>query len=121
MEDLTKDLNDKIQSLSVSSAYSAVKVLILYWSDGQDDFRDEGQNLGRVFATSFNYDVEEVPIPSINSYLNLHNIIIKRLLDVIKAAKEKCGLPLLVIHYGGHGDQNDDRQKGEEKRSVFAA
>jgi hypothetical protein len=121
MEDLTKDLNERIQSLSVFSAYSAVKVLILYWCDGQDDFRNEGQKLGKLFATSFNYDVEEFSIPSTNSYLSLHNVVIKRLLDVIKSSKEKRGLPLLIIHYGGHGEQNDDRRKGEERRSVFAA
>ena len=121
MEELAQSLNHQIQSRSVSSIYSAVKVIVLYWADGSKDFREEGQLLGEFFAKSFNYDVDEFPIPSTTSYLNLHNFVTKSLLNVIKAAKEKRGLALLIIHYGGHGDQNDDRRRGEEERSVWAA
>ena len=121
MDPITKELNRRVQSLSNLSAYTAVKVLILYWEHGNEGFRKEGQSLGTLFSKRFQYNVEEFSIPSEESYLNLHNFVITSLLNVAKVAKESRGLPLLILHYGGHGDQNDDKLKGEEKRSVWAA
>lgn len=121
MEELVQSLNRQIQLQSISSAYRAVKVIILYWREGVTGFREEGQALRELFETSFGYDVEEFPIPSDESYLSLHNFVTKSLLNVIKTAKEKSGLPLLIIHYGGHGDQNNNQAKGDKKRSVWAA
>ena len=122
MEGLVQSLNRQIQLQSVSSAYQAVKVIILYWEQNDNTgYREEGQALGELFERSFGYDVEGFPIPSATSYLSLHNFVTKSLLNVIKTAKEKGGLPLLIIHYGGHGDRNDDGRQGDERRSVWAA
>jgi hypothetical protein len=106
-DDLAEQLNQKLQSAARSRAYSYVKVLLLYWQDGLEDFRKEGQ--------------EEFAIPTSQSYLHLHNFVTQSMLQVAKSAEEKKGAPLLIIHYGGHGDQHDDKVKGEEKRAVWAA
>jgi hypothetical protein len=120
-DDLAKQLNQKLQSSARSRAYSYAKVLTLYWQDGHEDFRKEGQELGQMFKELFQYAVEEFAIPTSQSYLQLHNFVTQSMLHVIKSAEEKRGAPLLIIHYSGHGDQNDDKIKGEEKRSVWAA
>ncbi len=120
-DDLAKQLNQKLQSSARSRAYSYAKVLILYWQDGHEDFRKEGQELGQMLKELFQYAVEEFAIPTSQSYLQLHNFVTQSMLHVTKSAEEKRGAPLLIIHYGGHGDQNDDKIKGEEKRSVWAA
>ena len=120
-EDFAKQVNQKLRSSACTRAYSYAKVLILYWQDGHEDFRKEGQELGQMFRDSFQYAVEEFAIPTSQSYLQLHNFVTQSMLHVTKSAEEKGGAPLLIIHYGGHGDQDDDVSKGEEKRSVWAA
>jgi hypothetical protein len=122
-EDWGKLINQQLDLSARSSVYVCVKVLILYWDFGDEGFKTEGRALGRVFADkeTFNFAVEEFSIPRSNSYLQLHNFITKSLLSLSSYADEKRGASLLIIHYGGHGDRNDDKHKGEEKRSVWAA
>jgi hypothetical protein len=74
-----------------------------------------------MFKELFQYAIEEFAIPTSQSYLQLHNFVTQSMSHVTKFAEEKRGAPLLIIHYGGHGDQDDDKTKGEEKRSVWAA
>ncbi|KAI0471819.1 hypothetical protein GGR56DRAFT_93512 [Xylariaceae sp. FL0804] len=66
-----------------------------------------------MFERSFRYRVTEFPIPARNSYIAL--------LALITTTLAVQGPALLVIHYGGHGDRDDDRHEGQERRSVWAA
>ena len=74
-----------------------------------------------MFQDVFNYDVEIFAIPSVSSQLRLDNFISQVLLKIEDEARKTSLLSLLIIYYGGHGDRNDDRHKGEERRSVWAA
>jgi hypothetical protein len=126
-EDLNEEwdshINRQLKLSSRSRAYACVKVLILYWEESDDGFKSEGRALGELFQNRelFNFAVEEFAIPTSNSYLQLHNFVTKALLDLSSWADEKRGASLLIIHYGGHSDRNDDRHAGEEKKSVWAA
>lgn len=121
MANLVEELNAKISASSRDSRYRSVRVLILYWLEGVTGFRQEGHELGRTFQQSFQYDVQEFAIPSLQSYLHLHNCVNQTVLTLCKESEAHRGYSLLIIHYGGHGDQNDDSSIGEEKRSVWAA
>jgi hypothetical protein len=118
-ESLKEHLNEQLKISIRSRAYVHVKVLILYWQDREAGFRLEGQQLGRTFKQLFGYAVGYYAIPSTQSYLQLLNFITQSILSVTKCAKEKAGASLLIIYYGGHGDEN--RASGEGKRSVWAA
>ncbi|KAI1360146.1 hypothetical protein F5Y08DRAFT_55348 [Xylaria arbuscula] len=43
------------------------------------------------------------------------------LLEIGIAAEKAKAASLLIIHYGGHGDRDDNIHQGQEKRSVWAA
>ncbi|TVY84252.1 hypothetical protein LSUE1_G001353 [Lachnellula suecica] len=121
--DWESHINKQLELSTRSRAYACVKVLILYWVGGDPGFEVEGRELGQLFADkeTFNFAVEEFAIPRSNSCLELKQSIIRSILDLSSYADEKRGASLLIIHYGGHGDQNDDKHKGEEQRSVWAA
>jgi hypothetical protein len=121
--DWESHINQQLELSTRSRVYACVKVLILYWDGGDPGFEAEGRELGQLFADkeTFNFAVEEFAIPRSNSYLKLHNFIIQSLLHLSSYADEKRGASLLIIRYGGHGDRNDDKHDGEEKRSVWAA
>ena len=114
-------LNHRLQSSTRISGYVCVQALIVYWQDGQVGFRTEGQLMGDFFRDDLKYLVDEFAIPSSQSYLELHRYITQSALSLVKKARELNGSSLLIIHYGGHGDRNDDRRKGEEKLAVWAA
>jgi hypothetical protein len=118
---LIEHLNQQLESSIRSRDYTAVKVLILYWQDGIDGFREEGQLLGRLFEEKFQYCVDEFAIPTKRSYRQLQQFVSKSLLALEEQADATQGASLLIIHYGGHGDENNDTRQGEEKRSVWAA
>ena len=120
-EQLRDTLNKELDLRSRSQAYTFVQVLILYWNDGDSDFRAEGLELGKLFEESFKYSVQFFPIPTNQSYLALHQFVTQWALFASQREQEDRGRALLIIHYGGHADRNDDRHSGEEKRSVWAA
>ncbi|RAH47764.1 uncharacterized protein BO95DRAFT_512912 [Aspergillus brunneoviolaceus CBS 621.78] len=115
------DLNRRLKDSAQRQGYAAVKALIIYWEESDPGFEEEGRALAQLFQSSFEYDVDIFPIPSSHSYLRLHNFITQSLLAVTSDAESRKGAPLLIIHYGGHGDRNDDRHGGEERQSVWAA
>jgi hypothetical protein len=122
-EDWEKHINSQIELSSRSRSYVCVKVLIVYWEQGDSGFKREGRELGAMFADKekFGFAVDEFAIPSSESHLHLLNFIASSLLEVSTYAKEQRGTSLVIIHYGGHGDRNDDRHSGEQRRSVWAA
>jgi hypothetical protein len=114
-------LNKQLTAFTRTRYYACVKVLTIYWKDGHDGFKEEARELGEMFRDEFQYSVEEFSIPSSRSLLHLSNFITQSLLYVTSIAEAKEASSLLIIHYGGHGDMNDDRDKGEERRSVWTA
>ena len=94
--------------------YKRVSVLMIYWEESDHDgFEEEARSLGKVFSDELHFEVDYYAIPSKQSHIKL-DMRINSLLD-------ECGHRghLIIIHYGGHGDPNDD--DGEEKLAVWAA
>lgn len=96
--------------------YREVKVLALYWEVGATGFKDEAYRICSMFSEVFGYHNYKIfAIPSVDSYTHVAG----RCLSCL--ARTQDGPSLLIIHYGGHGDPNDDRHSGQERRSVWAA
>ncbi|KAK4205083.1 hypothetical protein QBC40DRAFT_65783 [Triangularia verruculosa] len=111
--DLLLALNDDLNTTIQSRSCARVKVLVTYWQDGDHPgYKTEGEEVGQLFQSLFHFDVETFPIPSSDSYVALLGAVTGGL-----AAKPS----LFIVHYGGHGDKNDDHKNGEIRRSVWAA
>lgn len=92
--------------------YDHVTVLALYWKECSDSgFKTEAVKLGELMKTKFNYHFEYFEIPSFGSQLAL-DIRLNELLATNRQANT-----LIIIHYGGHGELDDDN----ENQSVWAA
>ncbi|CAG8953482.1 hypothetical protein HYFRA_00010232 [Hymenoscyphus fraxineus] len=120
-ESWKEHLNQKIGSAIRSNKYVSIKVLILYWCEGDEGFKTEGREFGLLLQDTFQYAIEEFAIPSSQSELHLRGVVNRILLELATTSEEKNASSLLIIHYGGHGDKNDDRHAGEERRAVWAA
>jgi hypothetical protein len=121
---LKSDLNQRLQLEEGSSArghYSSVICRLIYWKDADAGFHSEAQDLGRFFLHDMRYDVDYFAIPSASSFLKMLSFISDCLCAVNEQSAKSKGPVLLILHYGGHGDADDDRHEGEEERSVWAA
>lgn len=116
-ENLQETLNECLKGeLHAIDNYESVWVLVLWWEDGDyPGFKTEAKEMVELFTTSFNFSVEQFPIPSKRSQLALDGRVSQFLLD--HAAEGS----LLIIHYGGHGDEDNDRARQRERQSVWAA
>lgn len=115
-EALRKRLNSALESeaWNIRNDYKSISVLVLYWQKGDmPGFKEEAHEIGELFATDFHYDVEYFEIPSDRSHMKL-DMKINSFLDA-------HGDPdhLMIIHYGGHGDPNDENS--QKKLAVWAA
>lgn len=111
-------LNKKLSRSATADHYSYVKVLLLYWevkTEQDADFRKEGRLLGNLLAKTFNYSVQEFPIPLVHPQLSLQRRITEEIILASEAARSSNAKALVVIHYGGHGDDRD-----KQGRSVWA-
>lgn len=103
-----------IEDWKFRNEYKSVSVLVLYWQDGDvPGFEEEGRSIGELFAVDFHYKVDYYAIPTENSH--------RRLDTRINGFLDEHGSPdhLLIIHYGGHGDPDDDDAQG--KLATWAA
>ncbi|KAK3343402.1 hypothetical protein B0T25DRAFT_299044 [Lasiosphaeria hispida] len=108
---LNRSLENRFQR---SSNYDHVAVLVLYWKDCTDKgYSEEAGQVAELFSGSFKYRVERYEIPSDASELELDARISNFLL-----ANRKPDT-LLILHYGGHGNPDDDR--GQDRESVWCA
>lgn len=73
-----------------------------------------------MFEKIYNYAVIEFAIPSKTPQSNYFSLL-QVVSGVLCEESNTKGPSLLIIHYGGHGDSDDDRHNGEERRSVWAA
>ena len=95
--------------------YIGASLLSLYWQQADDaGYKDESQKVVHFFE-SMGFHTAMYPIPSENSHVEL----LSRIVDLIKTrGKPGC---LIVIHYGGHGDADNDRGMDREAQAVWAA
>ena len=122
-EILKERINKKLKPLLNRSQneYALIKVLLLYWaseesgndSHGQPTFKDEALELGSFFAQHLNYTVESYAIPVVGSQLQLDSKVGQFL------ASADDGSSLVIIHYGGHGDE--DVENGGRQKAVWSA
>ena len=120
-EALKARINERLKNTSVTD-YAYVKVLLLYWeasgpgaAEENIAFQNEGRELGEFLSTHFQYAVEEYAIPFEFSQLSLQRRVAEEVIMASRSAQagQKA---LLIIHYGGHGDEDED----PERRSVWA-
>jgi len=106
-------LNDLLSRYYKKRAeYDRVTVLVIYWQEcSNSGFKQEAIKIGALMSTAFKYSVEYFEIPSISSQLAL-DVRLNELLT----ANQQDGT-LLIIHYGGHGEIDDDH----DNQSVWAA
>ncbi|GAW19539.1 hypothetical protein ANO14919_090270 [Xylariales sp. No.14919] len=121
MADLPERLNKSLDLSLRRRTYESVKVVALYWEDGHQGYKDEGRAVASTFNRVFQYPTEEFAIPSSNTYAHVLGFMTRVLLEIGTAAEETKAASLLIIHYGGHGDRDDNIHQGQEKRSVWAA
>ena len=84
--------------------YDAVHVLLISWEHDNLGVIEEISDLQHVFQNLYHYSTEKFSIPS----SRVHNALAKRLADSLYQHEAKENL--LIVHYGGHGHMNDDRQ-----------
>lgn len=111
VQELNKDLASSINKRDCRK----VEALMLYWEDGDEDFKKEARSVQQVWEDVFHFTVTHYPIPSNNSYFALFATLCNHISSL------GDGSSLLIIHYGGHGDADDDKSLGQECRSVWAA
>lgn len=110
--ELNKSLEDRFRR---STDYESVAVLIIYWKDCTDKgYKTEALEVGRLFGKDFGYSVEYYEIPTNDTCELELDTRINRLL--VENRKPET---LLIIHYGGHGNPDDDA--GKERESVWCA
>ena len=117
-EVLKERLNERLKRTSIAQ-YDYVKVLLLFWAGSTKEnleFRDEGRRLGKFFSEEFDFSVEEFPIPFAFSQLALQSRITDEVIAASTVAQARGEPSLLIIHYGGHGDEDED----PERRAVWA-
>jgi hypothetical protein len=110
--------------------YAAVKALIIYWenSDGLVEYANEANNLGEFFQ-GLQFDTELYKIPVLggqDSELELKAFIIQQQASLTRRMRGLEAPCLLIIHYGGHGDKDDDKHATgiggpQERRAVWRA
>ena len=95
--------------------YVSGSLLSLYWQEADNPgYKDESDKVVQFFG-SMGFNTAVYPIPSENSHIEL----LSRIINLIKSqGKPGC---LVVIHYGGHGDADNDRGMDREAEAVWAA
>ncbi|KAK0670323.1 hypothetical protein QBC41DRAFT_96514 [Cercophora samala] len=113
--DWLSNLNQDLETTVRYHGYAKVTTLVTYWEDGHPGFVEEGNDVAAMFRNTFNFDVTTFAIPSSDSYPALLKVVLECM------TAKAPGPALFIVHYGGHGDRNDDRHNQEERRSVWAA
>ena len=94
--------------------YKSISALVIRWENSDNPgFEEEAFEVGKLFENDLSYNVEYYAIPSISSQRRLDDRI-----NSFFDNNEGSG-HLMIIHYGGHGDADDD--PGQEKLAIWAA
>jgi hypothetical protein len=109
---LTDELNRDYEN---GNDYIGGSLLSLYWQQADNaGYKEESDKVVQFFG-SMGFDTAVYPIPPDNSHIEL----LSRIISLIKS-QGKPGF-LIVIHYGGHGDADNDRGMDREAQAVWAA
>ncbi|KAI8941752.1 hypothetical protein NX059_002956 [Plenodomus lindquistii] len=107
--------------------YAAVKALILYWenADRLEEYVNEARNVESFFKT-LNFETEMYPIPEMDSQSEAHGFINQQQVLLTRRTRALGAPCLLIIHYGGHGDKDDDANYAgpggpQKRRAVWRA
>ena len=107
--------------------YAAVKVVVLHWenSDRLEDYVTEARKVTSFFK-GLNFEAEIWPIPEMNSETELHGFITEQRVLLTRKKTLLKAPCLLIIHYGGHGDKDDDSNYTgpggpQQRRAVWRA
>jgi hypothetical protein len=116
-ESLTEQLNTQLsQTFPRSNDYREVHVLLIYWKESvtpkSPSFQDEAIDLALFFNHEFKYTVTQFEIPLDQSEIALKAEIYRFILN-------KSPDALLILHYGGHSDEDDDRET-HRRQAVWA-
>jgi hypothetical protein len=126
-DDAKRYLAHHLERPLIHSRYAVVKALIIYWeeSDKLEKYREEAIKLQELFQ-GLRYDTSFYQIPVQDSHMKLHGFIIdhcNKLSDQRQEKKHEAPY-LLIIHYGGHGDKDDDKHAPDgpqQRRAVWRA
>jgi hypothetical protein len=105
--------------------YAAIKVLIIYWEQSNQfaEYEAEAAKL-EAFFRDLSFITERYLIPSTASHVSLHAKISQCRLELVLLSLRLDAPCLLIVHYGGHGDKDDDKHdpsRPQERRSVWRA
>ena len=92
--------------------YDDIVVHLIYWVDGDADFKEEATRLEDFCRKKLGYQVSQYQIPSEGSQRGL----IKRVADIFNESTSTRHLT--IIHYGGHGNEDIE---SERRKGVWAA
>lgn len=113
---LQRRLNERIDgSFGRKNDYDFAQVLALHWAETDQDFESEAYKIKYFFKSDLGYDVSHFAIPEANSTLELTQAIDHFL------HQEKSPRTLHIIHYGGHGDEDNNSAYDRRKQCVFAS
>lgn len=116
---LTAELNDELSRIKFGPSmrdYEKVTVWTVYWAETDiPGFKDEADKIRHFFRDTFHFSVHAFAIPSKRSHLALDTQVNDFLLHFDDPSA------LLIIHYGGHGDWDDDIHIGQDRQSVWAS
>ena len=91
----------KRKTWEFNNRYESISVLILYWEESDDQgFEKEARDVGNLFHRRCCYKVEYYAIPSKKSQMQLDERLNRFNKDYEGPDR------LIIIHYGGHGDQD---------------
>lgn len=133
MDSLTADdenkkyLAEAIEKPVRRERYAAVKALIIYWenSENLNKYVEEARKVDSFFK-SLNFETEMYPIPKTNSQVEVRGFITQQQLSLARRMTTLGAPCLLIIHYGGHGDKDDEvnrtgRGGPQRRRAVWRA
>jgi hypothetical protein len=113
---LNDDLNSHF-SRNRTNDYDRIACLAIYWKNGGAGYRKEALDVQNFFTSRLGYPTDIYEIPLEDSYWELDREINRFMASVRRKHS------LAIIHYGGHGaeDSNRDKDLRVPLRSVWAA
>ncbi|KAL1796259.1 hypothetical protein ACET3X_004799 [Alternaria dauci] len=90
--------------------YAAVRAVILHWEDSDrlEDYVREAEMVESFFKEGLKFDTQVWAIPSNHSQIEMRKFVMDQQALLVRRMALLDAPCLLIIHYGGHGDKDDD-------------
>jgi hypothetical protein len=113
---LNEDL-DRHFDRNRTNDYDRVACLTLYWEGAGSEYKEEALKVQLFFASKLKYSATLYEIPLEKPFWNADRAISHFIESV---SDKRC---LAIIHYGGHGDEDIERDQNrrQPRMSVWAA